>query len=244
MTATVLHSSVLDTLGREIVSGDIPPGGVLTLEQLQDRFGVSRTVVRECMRILESMNLIRSRRRVGIVVRPASEWTILDVRIIRWRLEGPGRDAQLRNLTELRVAVEPVAAGGAALCATSDERARLVEMAARLRVLGEAGRLEEFLDVDIAYHRLLLQASGNEMFGSLADFVAEVLAGRTHLGLMPHQPVPEALAAHDGVAWAVRDGNRAEAERWMLLLMSEVREALGARDVPSGGPDVLPRSTT
>jgi len=112
MTATVLHSSVLDTLGREIVSGQIPSGGVLTLEQLQERFGVSRTVVRECMRILESINLIHSRRRVGIVVRPPSEWTVLDARIIHWRLEGPGRDAQLRNLTELRLAVEPVAAGG------------------------------------------------------------------------------------------------------------------------------------
>ncbi|HUX70045.1 MAG TPA: FCD domain-containing protein [Cellulomonadaceae bacterium] len=226
MTTTVLHSSVLETLGQEIVAGDLPAGAVVTLDQLQVRFHVSRTVTRECMRILESMNLVQSRRRVGIVVRPSSEWTVLDSRVIRWRLDGPGRGAQLRDLTELRIAIEPAAASGAARRATPEQRAALSELAGRLRALGEAGRLAEFLEVDIAFHSLLLRASGNSMFGALEDFVAEVLAGRTHHGLMPDHPVPAALDAHEGVALAVQGGDPAAAERWMRELVTEVRTAL------------------
>ena len=100
------------------------------------------------------------------------------------------------------------------------------ELADRLRSLGEAGRLVEFLDVDVAFHSLLLRASGNSMFGALEDFVAEVLAGRTHHGLMPAHPVPAALDAHEGVAHAVRDGDPLAAERWMRELVTEVRAAL------------------
>ena len=103
-----LHSSVLETLGREIAAGELGAGSVLTLERLQRRFGVSRTVARECMRLLEQLQLVTSGRRVGIVVRPSEDWDLLDPRIIRWRLAGPGRPDQLRSLNELRVAVEPL----------------------------------------------------------------------------------------------------------------------------------------
>lgn len=137
------------------------------------------------MRLLESIGLVVSRRRVGITVQPPSSWQVFDPRVIWWRLSGQGRDAQLRSLTELRIAVEPLAAGAAARGASAAERRRAVELAAAMRKTGEAGELEEFLELDIAFHALLLGASGNEMFAALIDVVAVVLRGRTTLGLMP-----------------------------------------------------------
>lgn len=224
--APVLHSSVVDALGREIASGEQPPGTVLTLVRLQQRFGVSRTVMREGMRILESMNLVRSRRRVGIVVLPMDQWRVFDPQLIRWRLDGPGRDDQLRSLTELRVAVEPLAAAGAARNAGRPEREKLVELASRMCVLGEAGRLDDFLDVDVEFHSLLLRSCGNEMFTALIGVVAEVLAGRTHHGLMPAHPRPVALDLHEQVARAVHDADPAAAESAMHALLEEVRTAI------------------
>lgn len=224
--AGVLHDTVLDTIGAEITSGDLPCDHVLTLDSIRDRFGVSRTVARETMRILESMGLVRSRRRVGITVQPVENWNVFDPRVIWWRLAGPGRDAQLRTLTELRIAVEPLAAGAAARSASADERARAVWLAGRMRELGEAGDLAEFLEYDIAFHTLLLRSSGNEMFGALADVVAVVLRGRTRLGLMPHQPVPEALRLHERVADAVARGLPDPAEAAMRDLLAEVRDAM------------------
>lgn len=222
----VLHRTVLDTIGAEITSGELSRGHVLTLEGIQERFGVSRTVARETMRILESMGLVRSRRRVGITVQPRESWNVFDPRVIWWRLAGPGRDAQLRTLTELRIAVEPLAAGAAARSASADERARALRLTGEMRALGEAGELDEFLELDIAFHTLLLRCSGNEMFGALSDVVAVVLRARTQLGLMPHQPVPEALDLHERVADAVARGLPTDAETAMRELLTEVRDAM------------------
>ncbi|MGM7424783.1 FadR/GntR family transcriptional regulator [Cellulosimicrobium sp. CpK407] len=230
MATTVLHTTVLDALGRRITSGDVPAGSPLTLESIGSEFGVSRTVAREVMRLLEGLGLVRSKRRVGLVVLGVEEWNVLDPRVIRWRLEGPGRDSQLRTLTELRHAVEPLAAAGAAVHATDDERAELVAAATRMRMLGEAGDLEEFLALDVRFHELLLRSSGNEMFGALAGVVAAVLSGRTHLGLMPASPVPEALDQHEAVARAVADGDPRAAEAAMAAIVGEVRAALGGVD--------------
>jgi DNA-binding FadR family transcriptional regulator len=221
-----LHDPILEKLGMEIAAGELPTGHVLTLDSIQERFGVSRTVAREAMRILESMGLVQSRRRVGITVRPIADWNVFDPKVIWWRLSGPARGPQLRTLTELRIAVEPLAAGAAARAATAAERSHVVELAATLRRLGEAGELTEFMERDVEFHALLLQASGNEMFGALADVVAAVLRGRTQLGLMPHKPVPEALDLHEEVAAAVAAGRSAEAETAMRALLSEVRTAM------------------
>ncbi|MFE0687252.1 FCD domain-containing protein [Streptomyces sp. JH002] len=220
------HHEVLDTLGLEITSGVLPEGCVLTLDAIQERFGVSRTVARETMRLLESKGLVVSRRRVGITVQPAGSWQVYDPRVIWWRLEGPGRDSQLRSLTELRIAVEPLAAAAAAKHAGPAERARLVELATAMRPLGEAGRLEPFNHLDVELHSLVLSASGNEMFAALTDVVAAVLRGRTQLGLMPDRPVPEALDLHEAVALAVAEARHQDAEEAMRLLLSEVRDAM------------------
>ncbi|WP_197319191.1 FadR/GntR family transcriptional regulator [Saccharomonospora sp. NB11] len=224
--ADVLHNTVLDTIGSDITAGLLADGDVLTLDRIQERFGVSRTVARESMRVLESMGLVRSRRRVGITVQPRSSWNVFDPRVIWWRLSGPGRDEQLRSLTELRIAVEPLAAAAAARSASGQERARAMDLAAEMRTLGEAGRLDDFMERDVAFHTLLLRASGNEMFGALSDVVAAVLRGRTQLGLMPHQPVPEALDLHERVAASVARGEPSAAEAAMTELLAEVRGAM------------------
>lgn len=228
MATEVLHSTVLETVGAEITAGTLASGAVLTLEQLQQRFSISRTVAREVMRTLEHVGLVTSRRRVGLVVRPAADWAVYDARVIRWRLAGPGRLAQLRSLTELRAAVEPVAAAAAARHADAAEVDRLLGLAARMRELGEAGRLEEFLACDVEFHALLLRSGRNEMFAALTDVVAEVLAGRMRHGLMPTRPRPEALDAHDAVAAAVARRDPVAAERAMAVITTEIRTALDA----------------
>ena len=93
-------------------------------------------------------------------------------------------------------------------------------------VHGHSGDLEAYLVADVTFHRTLLEASGNEMFGALGDVVAEVLAGRTHHGLMPDRPNPEAIALHDTVARAVRTGDAKEAERAMRELIEEAAAAV------------------
>jgi DNA-binding FadR family transcriptional regulator len=234
---TGLHAGVLDALGRRIVDGGLAPGTVLTLARIESEFGVSRTVARETMRLLESMGLVSSRRRVGITVNSPADWNVLDHRLIRWRLQGHRREEQLRSLTELRLAVEPLSAALAAERADDEDRQRLVDLATRLQELGAQGlgRSEDYLRADIAFHTLLLSASGNEMIAALGDVIGEVLVGRTKLGMMPERPVHVSQRGHLALARAVASADADAAEREALALLSEVRSRLGQPDErPSG----------
>ena len=236
MTTEGLHRGVLDRLGESIAAGERLPGSVLTLAGLEREFDVSRTVVREVVRVLESMGMVESRRRVGVTVRAPEHWNALDTQLIRWRLRGPGRHAQLLRLMELRAAIEPVAARLAAQRADAATRARLTGLATELRVLGEAGRGAdpEYLTADVAYHRLLLQAGGNDMLAALGDVVAEVLAGRTALGLTPPDPAPGTLVNHEATAEAVGAGDAARAEdRARAVVMEVWDEVLAAAEGPT-----------
>ncbi|OZM75344.1 GntR family transcriptional regulator [Amycolatopsis antarctica] len=206
---------MLARLGTSIVEGTLPPGSVLRLEELQERFGASRTVAREVVRALETMGLTESRRRVGVTVRAPGHWNHYDPRLIRWQLDGRTRTEALRVLTELRRAVEPTAAGLAAHRATAAQRTRLRELGTLLATTAKARDLDTFLRHDVAFHHLLLTASGNPMFGQLSEVVREVLAGRTGHGLMPPEPEPEAVALHLEVAEAVHAGDAPRAERAM-----------------------------
>jgi DNA-binding FadR family transcriptional regulator len=208
-----LHGHVLDTLGPEITAGEYPPGSVLRTDELAQRFDVSRSVMREAVRVLESMHLVESRRRVGVTVRRKSEWNVYDPQVIRWRLAGKDRPQQLRSLTVLRSAVEPVAAGLAAKNATAEQCAELTECAFGMIANSRGHKLEEYLVHDTAFHRVILNASGNEMFARLGEVVAEVLAGRTHHDVMFEDPDPAAVTLHVQVAEAVREGDAARAEQ-------------------------------
>ncbi|MEU9333642.1 FadR/GntR family transcriptional regulator [Streptomyces sp. NPDC048290] len=207
-----LHGRVLDTLGPEITAGGYPPGSVLRTDELAQRFDVSRSVMREAVRVLESMHLVESRRRVGVTVRPESEWNVYDPQVIRWRLAGSDRPRQLRSLTVLRSAVEPVAAGLAAQHATPEQCAELTECALGMVANSRGGRLDKYLFHDIAFHRVILAASGNEMFARLGDVVAGVLTGRTEHDVMFEDPDPAAVTLHVQVAEAVRERDAARAE--------------------------------
>ncbi|WP_141309191.1 FadR/GntR family transcriptional regulator [Streptomyces spinoverrucosus] len=208
-----LHGRVLDTLGPEITAGEYPPGSVLRTDELAQRFDVSRSVMREAVRVLESMHLVESRRRVGVTVRAKAEWNVYDPQVIRWRLAGADRPQQLRSLTVLRSAVEPVAAGLAAKNATAEQCAELTECALGMVANSRGHQLEGYLFHDVAFHRVILNASGNEMFARLGDVVAEVLAGRTHHDVMFEDPDPAAVTLHVQVAEAVRERDAERAER-------------------------------
>lgn len=224
-SAPLLHRAPARELGIEIIEGRIAVEAGMTLDDLQRRFAISRTVAREVVRELETLHLVTSRRRVGIVVQDRAGWNALHPTLIDWRLHSTDRPKQLRDLTELRHVVEPAAAGAAARLATVEARAALPPLAARMRELGEAGRLEEFMTLDIRMHRTILESSGNDLFAAMADLVEVVLVGRTELSLMPQQPKPEALDAHEDVADAIWRGDTRAAQSAMTAITAEVLAA-------------------
>jgi len=223
-----LHEGVLSKLGQRIVNGSLPAGSTITLDWLQREFDVSRTVAREVVQVLASMQLVDSRRRTGVTVLPPGQWDVYDRAVIRWRLAGPEREEQLHQLSQLRAAIEPPAAALAAVNADDTQRRQIVDSAEALESTGAAGDLQTFLEHDVVFHRLLLQASGNSMFVGLAYVVEEVLRGRTEHHLMPAHPKPEARRLHAVVAEAVAGGEPEVAHAAMTAICAEVVTEMGS----------------
>lgn len=216
-----LHASLLTALGTAIVSGEYPAGHVLTLDGVSAQHGLSRSVAREVVRVLESMGMIESRRRVGITVQPAENWNVFDPMLIRWRIDVGDRAAQLVSLSELRRGIEPAAAALAARRANPGQCRIMAAAVSDMVVHGRSGDLDSYLEADKLFHRTLLEASGNEMFRALNGVVAEVLTGRTHHGMMPSTPDPAAIELHDEVARAIRTRDEAAAEKAMRAIIDE-----------------------
>lgn len=219
-------------MGTAIVSGRYPAGCVLTLEGVSADRGVSRSVAREAIRVLESMGMVESRRRVGITVQPASKWNVFDPMLIRWRLDVGDRVALLVSLSELRLGFEPAAAALAARRADPHQCRIMAAAVSDMVVTGRSGDLDAYLVADRAFHRALLEASGNEMFRALNGVVAELLSGRTHHGMMPERPNIAAIALHDEVARAIRMGEEKQAEQAMRAIIEEATSAV-VEDAPS-----------
>ncbi|MDN4613524.1 FadR/GntR family transcriptional regulator [Leifsonia sp. F6_8S_P_1B] len=228
-----LHGQVLDQLGADICAGRLAAGSVITLEEIERRYEVSRSVGRETIRVLEAMRLVISRRRVGVVVLPAEEWNLFDPRVIRWRMQSPDRAEQIDALAELRIAVEPEAARLAATRAGAQDAADLVSIASRMWAASEEGDRGAFLELDVQFHSLVLKCSGNPMFRQLESLVSEILTGWLAHGLGPEHPHPSALNLHTAVATAIQKRDPDEAFAVMRDLL--VRSALESSGGESSG---------
>lgn len=224
--AGALHGSLVTALGTAIASGRYLPGAILTLDGVSAEHAVSRSVAREAIRVLESMGMVESRRRVGITVQPAERWNVFDPMLIRWRLDVGDRTGLLVSLSELRLGFEPAAAGLAARRATPHQCRVLASAVSDMVVHGRSGDLDAYLLADKLFHQTLLEASGNEMFRALTGVVAEVLTGRTQHGMMPAKPNIHAIALHDEVARAVRMGEAKQAEDAMRAIIDEAAAAV------------------
>lgn len=192
---------VLDHVGAAVVAGDLPTGARTSVEALVEETLASRSIVREATRVLVALGLLTAGPRVGLVVQPAGNWNLLDPHVVRWRLAGPDREAQLRELRELRGAVEPAAAQAAAHRADAPTRARLRELAAAFD-----GHPEDFARLDAELHDTLSGACGNPLLVSLGAVVALAVHDRAGVPPRAHD-----VRLHADLARAVADGDAAAA---------------------------------
>ena len=214
-----LVPTLVDALGRQIVAGGVPEGSALPIEAaLTQSFGVSRTVVREAVRILNAKGLVESSPMRGTRVRPRSSWHLLDPDVLGWWAGVGGAAEILRDLAEIRRIIEPPAARLAAerIDRTADgELARLE--AAWAAMDGAVDDVEAFIEADMAFHGTILRATNNELLDQLVAAVGtgmrlarEVQASaRDEGGPIPGDPMP----LHRAVVEAIRagDGDAAEA---------------------------------
>lgn len=201
--------TVLDRLTGHIVNGDFDANGVLPSEgELAKSFGVSRTVIREAMRSLRAQGLVEvSQGKAPRVKPPDSKAAIASLELLLRR-----NKATLLNLAEVRQPLESEIAALAAERAT-DENLRQLERA--IHELGAASGLEERIEADIRFHRVLGEATGNPVFVLLLETLAEFLR-ESRQKTLAYSGVEHALGGHRAVLAAVRSRNPSKAREAML----------------------------
>src|SRR5690606_12163106 len=109
-------------IGLRIVRGDYPPGTVLPNEaDWAAMFGVSRSAVREAVKMLMAKNLLSSRPKIGSRVEPRERWNLLDRDVLGWYASLPQRMTFLKTVREFRYSTEPEAAALAAIRHTAEQ---------------------------------------------------------------------------------------------------------------------------
>lgn len=204
------HGRVVEGIGRSIVAGQPLPGDLLPRdEELAEKFGVSRTVLREAMKTLAAKGMVAPKARVGTRIRPRHEWNMFDGQVLRWHLDGEPSDSFYEQLFEMRLAFEPHAAGLAARNATAEDIARLHTcIEAMRRAEGEA----EFSLADFEFHQAVFDAAGNAFFFSAISLVGAALLsllrrsspepkpGQQIKICNDHRRIADAIAARDEAA--------------------------------------------
>jgi DNA-binding FadR family transcriptional regulator len=201
-----LHEYVIDEIGHRIVAGDFAPGKALPSEaELCGSLGVSRTALREALRVLAAKGLLEARPKVGTLVRDVSSWNSLDGDIMTWRLQSGDSEQAITELYELRHLIEPIAAALAAKNAGAAQIAVMRDAYRQMQAAGDDG--EQIIAPDLRFHQAIIAASGNRLFSSLAHVLQAALTvafelvrdtPRGHRHSMPmHKKVLDAIVVHD-----------------------------------------------
>ena len=215
-----LFAQVVDELGIRIVRGDLNPDEPFPKEaDLEAEFGVSRSVIREAVKTLAAKGLLESRTRTGIRVLPPMRWNLLDLEVLSWRYSAMPPLQFFAELFEVRMMIEPEAAGLAAERATE---ADLREIGDAFEAMTEASEADiPGIEADLRFHRGILAAGRNPLLLQMGNLIGVGL-------LISHRFSRESfvifLPAHKKVMDAIKDGDAAGATLAMQRLLRDTRD--------------------
>jgi DNA-binding FadR family transcriptional regulator len=226
-----LHDMLAQKLASEIIAGHRLPGDVLPTElDMSISLGISRTAVREAMRILAAKGLIEPRPKRGTCVTEKTTWNLLDPDVIGWMFANEPDERLVRNLFELRLIIEPAAAALAAL------RRNVTHLAAMFRALEVMDRDTLFTEsgrqADKDFHAALLAAADNDQLASLNASIGASVALSTRYKIEQDVLGPDPVAAHRVVYDAIERGDAAEARWCMESLIRQAMKDIVKRERP------------
>lgn len=197
-----LYGHVMRELGQRIVSGRVQPGDVLPREEaLAESLHVSRTALREAMKVLSAKGLIESRAGVGARVLEERFWNQLDADVLTWRCASMPADDFVDKLVEMREIIEPAAAASAASKRTP---AQLAEIEKAYAAMEAAATLDEWAEADLRFHDAVLQATRNELLQSLFSVVETALGTYFVLSARNANNFKYSLPQHKKILEAIR----------------------------------------
>lgn len=202
---------VVEDLGLAIVSGRQPEGSLLPGDaELIERYGVSRTVLREALKTLSAKGLVQAKARIGTRVRDRAHWNLFDPDVLIWHARTGFKPEFLKHLGEMRLALEPEAAALAARRRSAPQLGKIE--AAVERMSDPAIRPADFVEADLGLHLAVAEAAGNPFFISISTLIEVALvamltisspvenASRLAASVAQHRAIADAIKSRDAEA--------------------------------------------
>lgn len=228
-----LHDQVTRYLGLRILRGEIADleTDLNTETHLSRHLNVSRNILRQAIKVLAAKGLVEVRTRVGLRIRPRSDWHLLDPDLLAWQCEVGPDGLFVRSLSEVRLAIEPLAAQLAAERASAKEIASIRHWYEEMEK--HLGSRDRFVSADVQFHAAIFAASQNDLleqmnttiggaFRASQDIVKNLRRGSA-LALPSHRAIIQAIRRHDGRA------ARRAAERLVQQAAADLRRAMHSR---------------
>jgi DNA-binding FadR family transcriptional regulator len=227
---------IAEEIGAAIVRGRYRPNALVPGEiELGRRYGASRTVVREALKLLSAKGLIASRKRSGTRARPREAWNMLDADVLAWRLKGGDAEPKfVFDLLHVRAVIEPAAAAMAARSHTPGTLQPIEDAFTGMeRAAHDATR---FADPDRRFHKAILVATDNDFMIAFAALTEAALGAFVRIASRhPGAPAPS-VPLHRAVLEAIRRRDAEGAHAAMTALLDRT-----ARNVER---NVRPRAQT
>jgi DNA-binding FadR family transcriptional regulator len=204
-----LHDKVVRHLALQILKGDITT--LPNEADLGKELRVSRSILRESIKVLAAKGLLEVGPKTGTRVRPRKDWNLLDPQLVEWISENGIDERFFENLTELRSILEPKAAELAALRATESD---LAEISAAWEEMRRSGDDQEAYNVaDLRFHQAILAACHNELLCQVGGLTRVLLRMSFALTSSSWGPVSASLPAHKELLDAIVSRNPAVAKK-------------------------------
>jgi GntR family transcriptional repressor for pyruvate dehydrogenase complex len=197
-----------------IQSGELPPGARLPPEhQLAAQLGISRSGIREAVKVLASARVLDVRRGDGTYVTSLAPALLLEgVGFAVELLQGE----TLLEVMEVRRLLEPAATGVAAQRISERELDELGDLLQTMR--GVAADAEKLMHCDMTFHRAVIMATGNETLTSLLDGLSgRTVRTRIWRGLVLGDVAQKTIDEHEAIYLALKAGNQSLAQAAALI---------------------------
>jgi GntR family transcriptional regulator, transcriptional repressor for pyruvate dehydrogenase complex len=248
-SATTVHarplaSQVAHELMSAILQGAFKPGDTMPSEEsLCEGFDVSRPVVREAVKTLANVGMVRTRQGQGSMVLTEEHWNELAPQLLVARCDTGTADEVLAEVIELRGVLEARAAEVAARRAGPVDLERLHGHLVAMKTMAEDR--EQYLFYDLQFHREVLRLGGNRMVVKLFDLLEPMLLSARRIAL-DHQELPQGMLLgideHEEIFNALVHHSPKGARKAVEHHLSGIRhrvDAFGAAapvNGPAGGP--------
>ncbi len=223
-----LSVQVAREIGRRIVAGIYEPTKLIEEENsLANRFSVSRSVVRDAVKILVGKGMLEVRRGIGTRVKSRSEWMLLDDDVLAWHQSAPIRSDFLDQLIEIRLLIEPKAASWAAERGSDEEHLEIENAINQMEL--NIGSNENYVVADAQFHSAILKASNNEILVSMEGIIFSALLDSIRVTNKDPSENKISLKYHKMVAISIKKRDPEKAESSMELLLRDAQNRLKNR---------------